>query len=267
MAKDLFESINTIRANVAPYVLSMNESLEKIRPVIQAYALETEKAAQKFAPLAEAIREAASKAVSQAIKWQEEKKIEVSYMAEKGWFPNWYTFFSHPEQDDSLDSFMISHIDECWEPLKEKMIELCPNRSHIFDVIFDLHEKENYIASIPLIFTQADGICGEEFTYFFIADQNTKKKASDDILEKVDCGEIQLNFFTDFLLEPFKTKLQISSGASKATKVHKSKGPNRHGIVHGSRKHLDYGNKVNGYKAMSFLAFLIYTTKDEFKKT
>lgn len=267
MSKDLFESINAMRANIAPYVLAMNESLEKIRPVIQAYALEAEKAVQRFSPYIEAIREAATKVISDAIKWQEEKKIQVSYMAENGWFPNWYTFFSHPKDDDSLDSFMISHIDECWEPLKGKMIELCPDREHIFEVIFDLHEKENYIASIPLIFTQADGICGEEFTYFFSADPNTKKKASDDILEKFDGGEIQLNLFTEFLLEPFKTRLQISNGSSKSSKAYKSKGPNRHGIIHGSRKHLDYGNKLNGYKAMSFLMFLVYTTKDEFKNT
>lgn len=251
-----------------PYITAMQQTAVKMQPVIQAYAIEIEEVRKKYAPIALEIQKKAVEFYAQAIKWQEEKKIHVSLMAENGWFPNWFTFFCQPKNNDnSLDDFMVAHIDECWDEIKKKMDELCPNRKEIFRVIYDLHEKENYVASIPLIFTQADGICGEEFTYFFSADHKTKKKASDDILEKFYDGEIQLNIFTEFLLEPFKTELQLSNGSSKYTKPYKLKGPNRHGIIHGSRKHLDYGTKINGYKALSFLIFLIYTTKDEFKKT
>ena len=253
---------------MGPYIEIMQNTAVKMQPIIQAHALEMEKVRKMISPIAIEIGEKAAKFYIQAVKWQEEKKIEVSLMAERGWFPNWFTFFCHPEEENnSLDDFMISHIDENWDEIKKKMIELCPNRKNILNVMFDLHDQNNYIASIPLIFTQADGICGEEFTYFFSADPNTKKKATDDILGKFDDGEIQLNIFTEFLLEPFKTKLQLSNGSSKSSKMYKSKGPNRHGIIHGSRKHLDYGSKINGYKALSFLVFLVYTTKDEFKKT
>ena len=74
-----------------------------------------------------------------------------------------------------------------------------------------------------------------------------------------------MNFLSEILLEPFKVDLQISQGSSRASKA-KEKGPNRHGIIHGSRKHLDYGSKINSYKAISFLAFLVFTTKDAFKE-
>ena len=267
MSKELIENIERIKANIAPYAIALQEAAIRVQPVINAYAIEIEKARRKYAPMILEMQKAAAKAAAQAIKWQEEKKIFVSAMAENGWFPNWYTFFAHPEDHTSLDDFMVFHIDECWKEIKEKMHDFCPNRKHILDVIFELHEQKNYIASIPLIFSQADGICGEEFTYFFSADQNTKKRASDEILEKFDGGDIQLNIFTEVLLEPFKTKLQLANGSSKSSKAYKSKGPNRHGIIHGSKKHLDYGSKINGYKAISFLAFLVYTTKDEFKKT
>ena len=268
MSQEIIENIESFRKAAAPYVQALQKAAEKVRPGVAAYALEIEKVRKQFEPIALEMQKEAAKAVVIVQKWQEEKKIEVSVMAENGWFPNWYTFFCRPEEgNDSLDDFMIMHIDDYWCEIKEKMIEFCPNRQHILEAIFKLHEQEQYIASIPLIFTQADGICGEEFAYFFSADPNTKKKASDDILEKYDGGGIQLNIFTGFLLEPFKTNLQLTNGSSKSSKKFKSKGPNRHGIIHGSRKHLDYGTKVNGYKALSFLAFLIYTTKDEFKKT
>lgn len=268
MSQELLKNIERFRELIAPYVLTLQAAAEKARPVIATYALEIERAREKFAPMALEIQRTARKAILVAQQWQEQKKIEVSVMAESGWFPNWYTFFYHPKAEiNSLDDFMISHMDECWSEIQKKMLEFCPHRKHILESIFKLHDQENYIASIPLIFTQADGICGEEYTYFFSTDPNTKKKAADDILEKYDGGNIKLNMFSEFLLEPFKTKLQLTNGSSKSSKSFKSKGPNRHGIIHGSRKHLDYGTKVNGYKALSFLAFLIYTTKDEFKIT
>lgn len=256
-----------MNAAMASYVDAMNRVAEKYRPIAEAFSTEIDRAQKALAPVAQEIQKSIEQVVAQAHKWQEERKVEVSLMAENGWFPNWFTFFYRPDKEvESLDELMVLHIDECWNEIKEKMIEFCPNRAHVFEVIFKLHEEENYIASIPLIFSQADGVCGEEFTYFFSADPNTKKKASDTILEKFEDGEVKLNFFTQFLLEPFKTKLQLSNGSSKSSKKFKSKGPNRHGILHGSRKHLDFGTKLNGYKSISFLAFLIYTTKDEFKK-
>jgi hypothetical protein len=35
----------------------------------------------------------------------------------------------------------------------------------------------------------------------------------------------------------------------------KKKGPNRHGILHGYREHLDYGTELNSLKSFSLLAF------------
>ena len=37
---------------------------------------------------------------------------------------------------------------------------------------------------------------------------------------------------------------------------------NRHGILHGDENYLDYGSKINAYKAFSFLAFIVFSTKD-----
>jgi hypothetical protein len=255
--------INSFR----PYIKAAVEQVEKMRPIILAASKEAERIKQQFAPIAIKIREDTAIAVVKIAKVQENKKINVALMAENGWFPSWYTFLFRPREDhNSMDDFMIENIDSYWVELKEKISEFCPNRKHILDVAFELHEKKNFIASIPILLAQSDGICSEEFSHFF-SRNNDGNRAADEVLNKFEIGDIELNLFTEYLLEPFKANLQVSNSSSKASKAAKMKGPNRHGIIHGSRKHLDYGTKINGYKAISFLAFIVYSTKDEFKKT
>ena len=246
----------------------INEIVEKIRPVVTAFYQGLEKYLQENSEQIAQFFALVGETIVKAKEWQEERKISVSTMAENGWFPNWYTFFYRPSEDVSdLDELMINHIDESWEHLQKKIIELVPNRKHILETAFQLHEQNNYIASIPLLLAQSDGICSEEFSHFFSKDQNTGLKANDEILNKAMNNEIPIDFFSEILLEPFKVDLQLSNSSSKASKKAKLRGPNRHGIIHGSRKHLDYGSKVNGYKAFSFLAFIVYTVKDQFKET
>lgn len=247
------------------------KSAEMMRPAIEAYAHMMERLGQEYASvigkIAEAILPYVAEIAERVKEWQEDQKRSVASMAEQGWFPNWFTFDYYPNDHfDNLDEYMINHLDESWDDIKQKIFDLCPKRKQILEVAFDLHEQGNYIASVPLMLMQSDGICSEEFTYFFTKDGQTGNKASDEILQKVENGELTVNFLSEVLLEPFKIKLQISQGASKYSASAKQKGPNRHGIIHGSRKHLDYGNRINGYKAFSFLAFIVYTTKDAFKE-
>lgn len=255
-----------------PIANAIHESIERLRPTLEDLAVTKQRIQQQLTPLVQQFSETYGPAITRlakhAKKWQEEQKISVTEMAEHGWFPNWHTFFFEPEEDyNNLDEFMITHLDQCWYELKENIIEHCPKRKDILEVAFALHEQENYIASIPLLLTQSDGICSEEFTYFFSKDNKTKERASDQIIRQAESNEIAINFLSEILLEPFKVDLQITQSSSKYSKAAKGKGPNRHGIIHGSRKHLDYGSRINGYKAISFLAFIVYTVKDEFKKT
>ena len=204
-------------------------------------------------------------AIRQANLWQEQEKVNVANLAEQGWFPNWFTFsFRHEDEEASDDDLMIAHINRDWVNIVEKVLELCPKRKEILATAFKLHEEGNYIASIPLLLIQADGICAERFTYFFSADKDIGERASDKILKAYEDGTLHPGFIGEILIEPFKARLQLTQGSSKSSATAKAKGPNRHGILHGSRKHLDYGTKANGFKAISFLAFVVYAVLDEF---
>lgn len=240
-SKDLSENIEAFKRQMILLNSAIQEGVEIVRPTLETIVSDVEMLRQKYSSFIQQFTESFGQAVAefakQAKKWQEEQKISVSAMAQQGWFPNWFTFFFHPEKKyENLDDFMIAHIDECWDQLKKQIIEHCPRRKHILEVAFKLHEEGNYIASIPLFLTQSDGICSEEFTYFFTKDHQTGKSAADEIIYQVKNSEISVNFFSEILLEPFKVDLQISNSASKASKAAKGKGPNRHGIIHGSRK-------------------------------
>lgn len=268
MSNEIEKNIESFQEIAVAIAKGINATIERMQPTIAVFTQAFENFQKKYEPLFKGFISVIGEMVERAKAWQKEQKVSVSAMAEEGWFPNWFTFFYTPEEKcNSFDDLMIGQIDDCWEELQNKIIEFVPNRKHILEVAFDLHAQGNYIASIPLLLSQSDGICSEEFTHFFSKDNETGLRANAEIIKQAINNELTIDFFSEILLEPFKVNLQLSKSSSKASRAAKEKGPNRHGIIHGSRKHLDYGSKVNGYKALSFLAFIVFTVKDQFKKT
>ena len=244
---------------------AIQQGIERMQPILIAVALEIDKLCRQYEPVLEKFIEyyipkfenfvqnyipKIGYFAQQAIRWQVAQKINVAEMARQGWFPNGFTFFIERREGQCLDDFMISHIDDCLQELKKEIIEHCENRTHILEVAFKLHEEGNYIASIPLFLTQSDGICSEEFTYFFTKDAQTGKKAADEIIYQAEKGELAINFLSEILLEPFKVDLPITQGSSKASKAAKKKGPNRHGIMATSKK-----------SDLKYFRFLIYQNR------
>lgn len=245
------------------YLEQISRAQEILAPKIAIMA----KAAQKIKPYYEyfdrVILPQLILTQERIILWQKQRKMDVRDMATLGWFPNWTTFYFTPENENiPFDEYMIQSIDYYFDEIKNLLEELCPNRKHIISTALSLHQEGNYIASIPLFISQSDGVCGENFGNFF-----NGETADKEILRQIDSGSLSINFLNEALLEPLTIELQIRRNSSKAAKkkfVHC--GPNRHGIVHGSRKHLEYGTRINSYKSLSFLAYVVFLVKDELKK-
>ena len=87
------------------------------------------------------------------------------------------------------------------------------------------------------------------------------------ILELIEQGEVSSSILTNVFLEPFKLKNHHNSGISKHSQAAKDKAPNRNGIIHGHRKHLDYGTEINSLKCFSLLSFVVYSTKEIINET
>ncbi|WP_373033478.1 hypothetical protein [Sulfurovum sp.] len=247
----------TLNKVIPPHVQKLNEA---IGPTVQRLNEIT----RAYEPFFSQINATLAKVAESAKKWQIARKEDVTVMAENGWYPNWYTFFYYPETPiDSLDELMERHLEENWDEITAEILKYCSNRKHILENAFELHKQENYVASIPLFFAQADGICNEVLKSFLFTGNETQEKLN----ELIEKGEIEANMFTNIFLEPFKLKNHHNSGISKSSLEAKNKAPNRNGILHGHRKHLDYGTKMNSLKAFSLLSFVVYTVKDLINET
>ena len=175
-------------------------------------------------------------------------------MAKFGWYLNWQTPMrivgKVDEGQEALNAYMIEHLENDFEELATKVIELYPHRKHILDVAFDLHRNGNYIACIPLFFSQLDGMCGEKLKKNYFEKQEELQAKVDELLD----GEIDA--IHELNLQILLIRTQFQAGSSSKSRVKKSLAPTRNGILHGSRKHLDYGKKENSFKAFSLLCFV-----------
>lgn len=177
-----------------------------------------------------------------------------SEAASLGWYMNSESSISMKhyvgQGQNALDSYMMQEIEMDWPILTRSIVEAYPSRANILNCAFELHSEGRYIASIPLFFAQADGICAQNLGAQLFTDKNIRKSKITERLSKVEP-------FTDVLFEILGMETQFNAGMRKAKPSDKLKAANRNGILHGSRKHLDYGTKVNSLKAFSLLAFVV----------
>lgn len=182
-------------------------------------------------------------------------KRGIEEMAAIGWFP---TTFSYPNKmyerhltsREAIDEYMINDIDVNLEKIEVNIIEKYPARSEVISMAFQLHKERNWIASIPLLLAQTDGICAQNLGAFLFS-EHEKREAS--IKEKFKNNHEEV---INYLVYPFTMETQFGAGISKKSSNHKINGPNRNGVLHGSRKHLDYASEINSAKSISLLSFI-----------
>ncbi|WP_249553751.1 hypothetical protein [Shewanella sp. 10B] len=154
------------------------------------------------------------------------------------------------ESQECLDNYMVEEMTCNYIDIKKSLIKSHPEREHILSAAFYLHEQDNWIASIPLFLSQTEGIFSENVGAMLFSEHEQRKERLKAIFDS-KAEQCML-----FLSAPFETKNQFSAGISSASDSKKRNGPNRNGIMHGSRKHLDYGTKVNSFKCISLLSFV-----------
>ena len=232
-----------------------------IQERVQSFATHLKEAFRISPEVAEGIR-IFLKALETWPVWQKEYWLKASEM---GWYFNWETpasscFEATDKGKETLDAFMVMHLENDWEKLTKLIIQLCPDRSEILNEAFSLHAERRYIASIPLLLSQTDGICAEYLGAFLFSEHDRRAEQIESTLENSE------NKLLDLFLSVLKNKNQYSKGIGKSSLSHKEKGPNRNGILHGSRKHLDYGTKINSLKCFSLLAFTVFVLVDSKEK-
>ena len=172
-----------------------------------------------------------------------------------GWFSTSESFLGEMKKafdqgQDALDQYMLNEIDSNYEKIKSSILSFHSNRKEILSCAFELHESQKWIASIPLFLAQTEGVFSENVGSFLFSEHTQRKeKLANRFKDKSEQ-------YMPYLYSPFEVETQFSSSISSKSPANKRNGPNRNGILHGSRKHLDYGSKINSYKCISLLSYV-----------
>jgi hypothetical protein len=167
-----------------------------------------------------------------------------------GWYLTWLMTVSLQQIDENnIDAKMTKWLEDYWDNFKNGLISRNPTRKDILSEAFKLHEEGRYFASIPLFFSQADGICQDRLggTSYF----SGRTKAAEKIIQLYKLREGSNFPNMNFFLDPLREKTTINIASSEVATPGST--PNRHGIMHGDPKHMNYGSKINSLKAYSFL--------------
>ncbi|MFB2729492.1 hypothetical protein ACE02H_18650 [Shewanella mangrovisoli] len=181
--------------------------------------------------------------------------------ARMGWFPSFlisYDFAKYVDNgQEQFDAYMLAETAPHTDDIRKYLVSSFAARADILNTAFDLHDQKNFIAAIPLFLSQADGICEEVLGNYLYTDAKNRKVKLKEITDKNPEAKI----FLELLVYETQFCRDIDSSSRP---IQKSKAPNRHGILHGSKLHLDYGTEVNSIKSISYLSFLadILTDRD-----
>lgn len=227
--QQVIERVNQTLSNVEAGARALAEAVQKAEPVVKQIGAVVEKIPRFVSD-----------------KWIEH--------ANKGWYPNWFTpAFSSLSADDKLDQFMSGHLTCELDNIEAKLIGQYPNRKEIFKTAFVCHRSQQFIASVPIFFAQADGICNETICAMLLTKHKSRQEKIDDILAR------KTDFISHVMLPILKEKTQMGENFARSSETDKQRGPNRNGILHGSSLHLDYGTEINSLKSLSLLAFVATT--------
>jgi len=179
-------------------------------------------------------------------------------LAEHGWYLDFNMGFSDLwDVKDALNSGDITEVEEALIEYYEEQLDSiedyihnqCSNRSHIISSAFQAHREEKYYLSIPVIFTQVDGICKDTVNeYFFIKQRGTNKPRTANYVQQITTDTFQIA-----LLSPLENTTPIN--ASERYRDENFDLLNRHMVLHGES--LDYGNKINSLKAISLINYVV----------
>ncbi len=179
----------------------------------------------------------------------ERKRMSKNLLAQ-GWYLNQFLIPLLGQDNDELeDGAIIEHLKTNISSTKNYLLKQSPERKEIIEEALELHEKGFYHGSIVLFLTLADGISSDKNPKFSMFSKSNQYKESIGTQDDV-------NACYQYLWEQVHKKdQQISKNSSKAAKD-TGKGVNRHGVIHGSSEHLEYGTEVNSYKTLTFLLFV-----------
>lgn len=135
-----------------------------------------------------------------------------------------------------------------------------PNRKTILNEIGRAYELKMYSSVVSLCYAQADGICSETWLHGFF-DKDRKDDYKLKLFKKLENLDLGVSSYLVNHSGLSYNEITMHSGndALKFQEV-KDKSFNRHLVIHGHS--LNYGTKVNAFRAILLLDFLVFCVKE-----
>ena len=138
-----------------------------------------------------------SEALEQIKNWPERQKELWGEAAQIGWFFNHETEIGLRGSGDikDINAFMYSHIKNDLPSLVDEIRAQFPARDEYFQSAFEMHNQNKFSCSIPLLFTQIDGICHDLTGNLLFSDGAKRKDYIDKLKESDEDGIYDLFLF------------------------------------------------------------------------
>lgn len=179
---------------------------------------------------------------------------KIEHLANEGWF------LSIPlltlDERHELSRLEVDHLldfaKEWYEAKFKELIDgICkehPGRQQIIRQAAEAHQDHKYCLSVPVFFSQSDGVCAEHLKHqmFQSKDNITSLASSNLCIEPINL----ILLLENFVWQPLAKKRPISEN-TKDRQASGYAGLNRNTILHGEST--DYGTEDNSLKAFSLL--------------
>lgn len=190
-------------------------------------------------------------------------------LAESGWYLSDRLHYKMPcdfpdvvknEDREKIDRIIIEHLQEQIDGIKYEIIDNYPKRSDALSQAFHAHKQGMYYCSIPVFYSQADGIFKDKFGGGIFMYHKRREVAKNEIElfnKSISYVKSLSSNESDLLPESSQSKnlyghnYCIRRGFLLSNNFH---GLRRNPIMHGDS--VDYGNELNSLKSISFLDWI-----------
>lgn len=241
----LSEFQNVLTARLAPYKEALGSSAAVTRKIVKNLEPILSRFQERLVTLDDDIKEA------------------LLAMAENGWFvdPNTVYLDNLMEFLDAYKSGTVPEIEEQVIQFFEAQVSVVekdlvaryPHREDVLKQAFEAHRNHKYALSIPVFFSQVDGVCFDltvdeygNARNYFIKRKDGKPQVSETVDALID------DSYNAVFLDPLRHSLPVAY--SKRDRPEGFSLLNRHMVMHGES--LDYGTQRYSLQALSLLNYV-----------
>lgn len=217
-------------------------------------------AGKQFAEMDERLKEQ----ISELRRWVEGLDDRMRHMlavlGARGWY---FDMDLSPREGDELlarleggdEAALVEHYRTRLSEIQQELTAWHPTRRGVLARAFEAHRRGEYELSVPVLLSQADGICKDLIGAQLYAKRD-KKPVTAAAIRKSGRDS---NSFRAALLHLLTVELPIT-----ASEVERAGNPaclNRHAVLHGES--VDYGTEVNSLKAVSLIHYVACVLRRE----